>query len=321
MNTTANNNPQQEQTQTSKNSLNDIFHALRTPSQKRQKDFVGGKPASVDGSTSKLSTIHNTDSDMELFVAYQTTKKFDENGDLISSDKALRNKLAVRNARLVTFVVSRFYGKHRRLASIKQDLIQEGNFGLLDAIDGFKPELGYKFSTYATWWIRQAINRYLLSDDPLITVPAHVRSASNKIKDTMAANQLDKMSDVTPEMIKQLGLTENMFDAVCASEMVRHYRTVSLDLDPNTSQSQSNRNAATSVTARKISAWGATSYLCVDGRTSMDDAVQDSHTDTLMLRALADLSDRELYVVLLRYGIAPDKFVHALRAKYGAQQS
>ena len=317
MNTTANNS--QEQTQTSKNSLNDIFHALRTPSQKRQKDFVGGKPASVDGSTSKLSTIHNTDSDMELFVAYQATKKFDENGDLISSDKALRNKLAVRNARLVTFVVSRFYGKHRRLASIKQDLIQEGNFGLLDAIDGFKPELGYKFSTYATWWIRQAINRYLLSDDPLITVPAHVRSASNKIKDTMAANQLDKMSDVTPEMIKQLGLTENMFDAVCASEMVRHYRTVSLDLDPATPTSH-NRGGIAAV-ERKLSPRAGASYLHVDGRSLMDDAVQDKHTDTLMLRALADLSDRELYVVLLRYGIAPDKFVYALRAKYGTQQS
>lgn len=316
MNTTTNNNSPE---QASKNNLNDILQALRTPSQQRQKDFVGGKPTSIDGSTSKLSTIHNTDSDMELFVAYQATKQFDENGDLVSSDKVLRNQLAVRNARLVTFVVSRFYGKHRRLASIKQDLIQEGNFGLLDAIDGFKPELGYKFSTYATWWIRQAINRYLLSDDPLITVPAHVRSASNKIKDTMAANQLDKMSDVTPEMIKQLGLTENMFDAVCASEMVRHYRTVSLDLDPATPTSQNRGGAATA--ERKLSTRTGTSYLQVDGRSLMDDAVQDKHTDTLMLRALADLSDRELYVVLLRYGIAPDKFVYALRAKYGTQQS
>lgn len=92
----------------------------------------------------------------------------------------VRNELVVRNRPLVSFILNKYYTKpdHKK---IYEDLLQEGTVGLMQAIDGYKLELGYKFSTYATWWIRQAINNYLGNVDPLIHVPSHIRSFQNKI--------------------------------------------------------------------------------------------------------------------------------------------
>jgi RNA polymerase sigma factor (sigma-70 family) len=92
----------------------------------------------------------------------------------------VRNELVIRNRPLVSFILNKYYTKpdHKK---IYEDLLQEGTVGLMQAIDGYKLELGFKFSTYATWWIRQAINNYLGNVDPLIHVPSHIRSFQNKI--------------------------------------------------------------------------------------------------------------------------------------------
>jgi DNA-directed RNA polymerase sigma subunit (sigma70/sigma32) len=114
----------------------------------------------------KLSkNLDDRDEDLRLFVLYATTRVVDANGKLVNQDKNLRNALANRNCKLVTYVVNKFYNKKFEHKQIREDLLQEGNFGLISAVEKFDPHRGVRFSTYATWWIRHAINNYLLSQD------------------------------------------------------------------------------------------------------------------------------------------------------------
>jgi RNA polymerase nonessential primary-like sigma factor len=98
----------------------------------------------------KGSTKAEQEYDLDLFNRYQQSKVIsEETGKILKSDLKLRNEIAERNARLVSFVVNRLFNKSPRHKDLREDLIQEGHLGLYKAIDGFKPELGFKFSTYA----------------------------------------------------------------------------------------------------------------------------------------------------------------------------
>jgi len=88
-----------------------------------------------------------------------------------------RNELIIRNLRLVINIAKHYIGKGLSLL----DLIQEGNIGLMKAIDKFDYKKGFKFSTYATWWIRQAITRALIDQTKTIRVPVHMMELYNKV--------------------------------------------------------------------------------------------------------------------------------------------
>ena len=94
--------------------------------------------------------------------------------------KAAKEKLFERNMRLVMFIANRYKYFNTPL----EDLVQEGSIGLLTAIDRFDYTMGYHFSTYATHWIRQAIQRYLHNTDRMIRLPVHLSEKYNKIYGT-----------------------------------------------------------------------------------------------------------------------------------------
>jgi len=93
-------------------------------------------------------------------------------------DKVARKKLITSNLRLVISVANRYTGRGLPL----QDLIQEGNIGLIKAIDKFNIERGCKVSTYAIWWIRQGISRALLNKSKNIKIPVHIIEVLNAVK-------------------------------------------------------------------------------------------------------------------------------------------
>lgn len=218
--------------------------------------------------------------DGELDLSPEDLKQLEE---LVLDAADAKNKLVEANYRLVVSIAKRY--TNRGLAFL--DLIQDGNMGLMRAVDKFDYEKGFKFSTYATWWIRQAITRAIADKSRTIRIPVHM------------VENINKMYRVTQELTQELSRTPS------AEEIAEK-----LDTTPDKVEYMQKIAREPLSLETKVG---------VEEDTSLIDFVSDEHNDTphenllkeMLLNALDEtletLTDREERVLRLRYGLIGGK--------------
>ena len=154
----------------------------------------------------EIGALKLLDSEEEIVLAKQVEKGTlpDASDEDKAAAKAAKKELADRNLRLVVSIAKKYLGRGLQFL----DLIQEGNLGLLKAVDKFDYTKGYKFSTYATWWIRQAITRAIADQARTIRVPVHMVETINKLNRISRQLLQEKGREATNEdLARAMGVT------------------------------------------------------------------------------------------------------------------
>ncbi len=206
---------------------------------------------------------------------------------ILDEDEEARNLLARANLRLVVSIAKKYVGRSPDLTLL--DLIQEGNLGLFKAVDKFDHTKGFKFSTYATWWIRQAITRALADQSRTIRIPVHMVETMAKYKQVSRRLAQDFGRDPMPEEIAvEMGVeVEKIYQIEKISQ-----DTISLELPIGDEDDRSRLS----------------DFISDDKMVSPDQEVAHSILTDQIMEILDSLSEKERKILEMRHGLLDGTF-------------
>lgn len=202
-------------------------------------------------------------------------------------DELARQKMIEHNLRLVVNVAKHYLNRGMPLL----DLVEEGNLGLIHALEKYDPERGFRFSTYATWWIRQNIERSIMNQSRTIRLPVHVVKELNTILRTMRNLESTGARETTGETPRGTGIEEIALLLDKSVEEVRQILVLNehvasldapLDIDPSLSIGES---------------------IADEQIESPETHIQHTEVESLVTEWIGMLSDKQRKVIELRYGL------------------
>ena len=201
-----------------------------------------------------------------------------------NGDQDARNQLVEANLRLVCSLAKHYQG----CGLTYQDLIQEGNIGLIKAAEKFDAEKGFRFSTYATWWIKQAISRAIADQARTIRVPVHMAENVNKVKKIERQLLAELQHEPTnAEIAKVMKMSEEQIAEI------KSYMTDTTSLDIQVGDDDDGTTIGSFVEDTHF--------------VNPADAYAEAANGEMVDMVLSTLSDREANIIRMRFGIGQDR--------------
>ncbi len=199
-----------------------------------------------------------------------------------AGDVEARHKMIESNLRLAISIAK----KYQKSGSNMEDLIQESNVGLIKAVDRFDWRRGFKFSTYASWWIKQAVRRHVTDNASDIRVPAHMSSLAYKVNNLVQEYENDMGQKPTSREIADiLNVSLSLVEEITMGYNMRHL----ISIDADVSDSPGKKVSETIVDERCI---------------SPDDQLDYDKVFLAIKNCLTNLTPREEQVLRLRFGVS-----------------